>query len=144
MLTIIDGEALSRVLDPTLRDLITLRISQLGRNYDGPLEEVVCFHVVEAGDGQEQVAEAFGFSPLKNSVDATTLGDPEFQRSFEWITCHGRWFELVFLLTDDGFGHILFVPNDSGTEFDLHSMCLEYSCCCLADGPTITPQSKGL
>ena len=130
MLTIIDGEALPRVLDPSLRELITLRVSQLRRNYNGPLEEIVWFYVIEAGDGQEQVAEALGFSPLKNLVDATTFGDPAFEPSFEWIACHGRWFELVFILTDDGFGHILFVPNDSGTEFDLHSMCLEYSCCC--------------
>ena len=129
MLTIHDGDALPRVLDPFLRQLIELRVSQLRRNYDGPIDRVVVFHVVQAGDGQDQVAEALGFSPLQNLVDGTTFGDPEFEPSFEWITCHGAWFELVFLLTDDGFGHILFVPNDPGTEFDLHSMCLEYACC---------------
>ncbi|WP_338501552.1 hypothetical protein V6R86_01855 [Sphingomonas kaistensis] len=128
MLTIVDGEALPRALDPSLRALITLRVRQLRRNYDGPLQEIVCFYVVEAGDGQEQVAEALGFSPLKNLVDGTSFGDPDFTPSFEWMTCHGAWFELVFLLTDDGFGHILFVPNDPGTEFDLHLLCLTHGC----------------
>lgn len=131
MLTIHDGEVLPRALDLALRELIALRANQLRRNYNGPLEEVACFYVVEAGDGQEQVAEALGFSPLKNFVDDTTFGDPDFTPSFEWMTCHGAWFELVFLLTDDGFGHILFVPNDPGTEFDLHMLCLEYSCRCV-------------
>lgn len=128
MLTIHDGEALPRALDPSLRELITLRVSQLRRNYDGPLKEIVCFYVVEAGDDQEQMAQALGFNPLTNLVDGTTFGDPDFTPSFEWMKCWGSWFELVFLLTDDGFGHILFVPNDPGTEFDLHSMCLAYAC----------------
>ncbi|UUR07581.1 hypothetical protein [Sphingomonas glaciei] len=130
MLTIHDGEALPRAFHPSLRELIKLRVSQLRSNYDGPMEEIVCFYVVEAGDGQEQVTEALGFSPLQNLVDGTTFGDPGFEPSFEWISCHGLWFELVFILTDDGFGHILFVPNDPGTEFDLHSLCLEYACRC--------------
>ena len=129
MLTIHDGEALPRVLDPVLSELIILRVNQLRSNYDGSLDQVVVFHVVEAGDGQEQVAEALGFSPLQNLVDGTTFGDPEFQPSFEWITCHGAWFELVYIMTDDGFGTIVFVPNDPGTEFDLHSLCLEYAGC---------------
>lgn len=130
MIVIDNGEALPGALNPHLRELIALRVSQLRRNYDGPLKEIVCFYVVEAGDGQEQVAEALGFSPLQNLIDGTTFGDPDFTPSFEWMTCHGAWFELVFLLTDDGFGHILFVPNDPGTEFDLHMLCLEYSCRC--------------
>jgi hypothetical protein len=129
MLTISDEGALSCVLDTSLRQLIELRISQLRRNFVGPINQVVMFHVVEAGDGQEQVANSVGFSPLTNLVDGTTFGDPDFQPSFEWITCHGRWFELVYILTDDGFGTIVFVPNAPGTEFDLHSMCLEYACC---------------
>jgi hypothetical protein len=129
MLAITDGGSLPRALDPHLRELIELRIKQLRTDYDGPLEDIVVFHVVEAGDGQEQVAEALGFSPLTNLVDGTTFGDSDFQPSAEWIGCHGGFFELVFILTDDGFGRILFVPNDPGTEFDLHSMCLEFAGC---------------
>lgn len=130
MLTIIfDGGSLPRALDPTLLEIISLRVSQLRQNYEGPLEDAVSFHVVEAGDGQDDVARALGFSPLANLVDGTRFGDPDFQPSTEWIGCHGgAWFELVYILTDDGFGTILFVPNDPGTEFDLHAMCLEFGC----------------
>ena len=129
MITINDGEALPRALNPSLGELITLRVSQLRRNYDGPINQIVVFHIVEAGDSQERVAEDLGFSPLQNLVDGTTFGDPEFEPNFEWITCHGAWFELVYIMTDDGFGTIVFVPNDPGTEFDLHSLCHEYAGC---------------
>lgn len=128
MLTITDGGSLPRALDPHLRALIERRIKQLRTNYDGPLEDIVVFHVVEAGDGQEQVTEALGFSPLTSLVDGTTFGDPDFQPNTDWISCYGAWFELAYMLTEE-FGVILFVPNDPGTEFDLHSMCLEFAGC---------------
>jgi hypothetical protein len=128
MITIADGEALPRALDPYLRELITLRVSQLRRNYDGPLNEIVCFYVVEAGDSQEQVAEALGFSPLKNVVDGTEFGDPDFTPSFETISCYGDLFEIVYIFTDDGFAQVLLVPNDPSTEFDLHMFCLSFGC----------------
>lgn len=131
MITITNGEALPRALNPHLRELIALRVSQLRRNYEGPLQEIVCFYIVEAGDGQEQVAEALGFSPLRNVVDGTTFGEPDFTPSFDWAVCHGRYFELAFFFTDDGYGHIVLVGNDPGTEFDLHMLCLEYSYRCV-------------
>ncbi len=40
---------------------------------------------------------------------------------------HGGWFEFVYLLTDDGYGTVVFVPDDPGIEFDLHALCLEYA-----------------
>ena len=123
------GGPLPRALNSAVREVIELRISQLRRNYDGPLDDIVAFHVVEAGDGQSEVRAALGFSPLENFVDGTTFGESDFQPNTEWIACHGSFFELVYILTDDGFGTILFVPNDPGTEFDLHSMCLEFACC---------------
>ncbi len=129
MLSLTDTETMQCAsLDPTLRELVNLRLKQLRQNYDGPLDDIVCFQVVEPGDELRDVTESLSFSPLENLVDGTTFGNPDFQPSTEWIACHGAWFELVYILTDDGFGTILFVPNDPGTEFDLHSMCLEFAC----------------
>ena len=115
-------------LDPTLRRLIDQRLEQLRSNFDGDLEEIVNFLVVEAGDTQREITEALGFSVLQNLVDGAWFGEPDFVPSWEWIRCHGRWFELVYILCDDGFGTILFVPNDPGTEADLHSICLQFGC----------------
>jgi hypothetical protein len=115
-------------LDPALRELVNLRLKQLRQNYDGDLEDIVSFHVVEPGDCPLKITQALGFSPLQNLVDSAKFGEPDFQPSFEWIQCHGAWFELVYIMTDDGYGTIVFVPNGPGTDFDLHSMCLEYAC----------------
>lgn len=132
MLSITDGGSLSRALsssiDPILRDIIKLRVSQLRRDFDGPLEEIVNFIIVEPGEGEREVADALGFSPLQNVVDGARFGDPDFTPSWEWAGCHGRWFELVYILSDDGFGIIVFVPDDPSIEFDLHALCLEHIC----------------
>lgn len=126
MPTVISGGTLPRALDPTLRALINLRCEQLRRNYDGPLDEIVSFLIVEPGDTEEAIVEALGFSPLVNLSDGTRFGDPEFTPNWEWATCHGAFWELVYILTQDGFGTIVFVPNDPGVEFDLHALCLEH------------------
>jgi hypothetical protein len=114
--------------DNELRELLTKRMQQLRSNYDGDLEEIVHFLVVEPGDTPREVEAELGFSPLIN-MERVCFGDPDFTPDWEWIQCHGRWFELVYILTDDGFGSVIFIPNDPGTEFDLHSLCLEYACC---------------
>lgn len=114
--------------DTDLRHLIALRLQQLSTNHERErLHEIAHFLIVEAGDTPRQVEAELGFSPLRNLLDGNAFGDPDFTPNWEWIACHGRWFELVYLFTDDGFGTIVFIPNDPGTEFDLHSLCLEYA-----------------
>lgn len=128
MLSITDGGSLARApIDPDLIALINKRLEQLRRNYDGDFKNIVSFLIVEPGDSQREITEALGFSILRNPVDGLVFGDPRFTPGWEWFQCHGRWFELVYILSDDGFGTIVFVPNDPSVEFDLHSLCLEYA-----------------
>jgi hypothetical protein len=47
--------------------------------------------------------------------------------STEWIADHGSWFEAVYILSDDGFGVVLFVQNDEGVDPELLAMCREYA-----------------
>jgi len=124
MLSITDGGAPARALDPALRAIIDERREQLRRNYTGPLDAIVAFHVVEPGDTEADVAAALGFNPLENVVDGTRLGDPDFTYNSEWAACHGRWIELLFLLDDAGFGTVLFIKDDPETDFDLHMLAI--------------------
>ena len=119
--------ALCMPLDPQLRSLIEQRMEQLRSNFDGDLADIVEFHIVELGDTQREIGAALGFPILRNLIDGTTFGDPDFTPCWEWMLGHGSWFELVYLLTDDGYGTVVFVPNDPGVEFDLHAMCLEFA-----------------
>lgn len=117
MLSITDGGSLARALrspiDPDLIELINKRLEQLRRNFDGNLEDIVSFRIVEVGDSQREITEALGFSILRNPVDGLVFGEPGFTPGWEWSQCHGRWFELVYILSDDGFGMIVFVPNSA-------------------------------
>lgn len=116
---------------PELRRLISLRLDQLASNYPRErLEEIVHFLVVEPGDSQREIEAELGFSPLQNLSDGSRFGEgDDFQPSFEWAVCHGAYYELVFILTDDGFGTIVLVENDPGIDGDVHALCLEFACC---------------
>lgn len=126
--TIAMERAADTYTDVHLRQLLSQRMHQLRSNFEGDLEDIVHFLIVEPGDTPREVEAELGFSPLRNMVDGLCFGDPDFSPSCEWIQCHGRWFELVYILSDDGFGAIVWIANDPGTEFDLHSLCLEYAC----------------
>ncbi len=116
-------------LDPTLRALLALRIEQLSQGHNLDLSEVVEFLIVEPGDSHETVEAEAGFPILSNIVDGARFGEPEFSPCFEGFLDHGpgRWFEIVFLFTDDGYGSIVLVPDNPGVDFDLHAFCLEYA-----------------
>ena len=98
--------ALSSDLDPELRQLLAKRVEQLMP--DGA-DDLVHFIVVEPGDSITAIATELGFSPLVNFVDGSRYGDPDFTPSWEWIERHGSWFEVAYVLSDDGFGCVLWV-----------------------------------
>jgi hypothetical protein len=118
--------------DPELRQLLTQRMQTLRSHFDGDLEEIVHFLIIEPGDTplEMEMEAELGWSPLVNRVDGTRFGDPAFEPGWEAIQCHGRWFSIIHVVSDYGFGWILFIANDPGTHFDLHSLCLEYACRC--------------
>ena len=114
--------------DPALRTLLAKRIEQLTGDLD--LSEVVNFLIIAPGDLLADIDAALGFPILQNLVDGTVFGDPDFTPSFEWAQYHcGSFFELVWLMTDDGFGTIVLVQDHPGIVFDLHAFCLEYASC---------------
>lgn len=113
------------VLPAPLNRIIEQRITTLREYVESEVGELAHFIVFEPGDSLTQLEAELGFSPLTNRVDGSRFGDPDFTPSFEWVQDHGTWFELVFILSDDGFGKILFVPDDPSIDFDLHMLCLE-------------------
>ncbi len=113
-------------LNPALRDLLALRARQLEGDTEPDVElgDLAHFHAVEPGDGTKEVKEALGFAVDINFVDERCFGDPDFAPSWEWIERHGGgWFELAFVLSDDGFGHILLVPDRQDTDQRLLDLC---------------------
>lgn len=102
--------ALVSLLDPALRRLLTLRRDQLAE--DGlDLEEIGHFIVVRPGETLAEVEIEAGVAIATNLVDGSRLGDPEFEPLFEYVTRKDGWLEAVMILSDDGFGLVLFVPD---------------------------------
>lgn len=102
--------ALVSLLDPALRRLLTLRRDQLAE--DGlDLEEIAHFIVVRPDDTLAEVEAEAGVAIATNLVDGSRLGDPEFEPLFEYVTRKDGWLEAVMILSSDGFGLVLFVPD---------------------------------
>lgn len=105
MLVITDAAAMARALasplDPRLKDLLALRRDQLMRDTAGEYElgELVHIVVVQPGDRIADVEVAANF-PL--------FTEP----AFEWTQDHGLYLEAVTILSDDGFGIAIFVPDN--------------------------------
>lgn len=112
MLKIADMATLARALDSpmdsVLRELLRQRWDQLladtGGEYD--LNDLAEFLVVEPHDAVTDIEAAAGY-PLVTSP------------AFEWVADHGGWYEAVTILSDDGFGIVLFVPDSEDVNRSL-------------------------
>lgn len=97
-------EALSRLAathqDNTLRHLLAAQAENLA-DYD--LKEIATLLVVEPQDTCAALNEALGWSLL--------TGD-HFTHYAELQNRHGGWHEITFILSDDGYGLVLYVPED--------------------------------
>lgn len=78
---------LNTTTDPELRKLLTDRVQAL-REYDCELSEIAHFYVVETAD------------------ELASLNLPDL---YEIREDHDHWTELVYVLSDDGFGLQVFV-----------------------------------
>lgn len=92
-------EALKRLLEDRLADTIHCG-----------LQDYTHVHVVEAGDTDQQIIDAIGFSPLKTRIENQS-NSPDW----DWCEQHLGWWELVYTVGNDGFAYILLV-EDAGSS----------------------------
>lgn len=112
MLNVTNAVALARALDSpidhVIRDLLRQRCDQLledtGGEYD--LGDLAHFIVVEPHDAVADIEAAAGYPVLTSPA-------------FEWVADHGGWYEAVTILSDDGFGIVLFVPDSEDVDRSL-------------------------
>lgn len=113
MLTITNSAEMARVLstmtDTTLKRILTDRVEQLAE-YDGyDLGELAHFLIVQPGDTLDTIEAALGYSPITSLCEV--------------VIDHGGWLEAVFIVSDDGFGWVLLVPDDPAAPPDLRELC---------------------
>ena len=104
-----DRAAVAAITDAPLRAIIEERVQSLDEFNDHELDELVMFVVVQPGDTLEALDAQLGFSVL----GATP----------ELIEEHAGYFEVVFIVSDDGYGVELFVPIDAEVPPELLAMC---------------------
>ena len=90
MLVLRDLSSIAQLKDPELRKLIDERVEALGEFDDCELQELVTFIVVEPGDSLATLDDQLGFSVLN--------------RPFELCEEHAGYFELLFVISNDGSG----------------------------------------
>ena len=111
--------------DPELRRILAVHIDTL-KEYEGrDLCELVSFVVMDCNDTVSDLDAALGFPIMANRFDGCRYGEPGFNPSWESVEEHINWFELVYVLSDDGFGVVVFVPKHADPEL-LH-MLQQYS-----------------
>ena len=72
--------------------------------------------VMASGDTLIEPEAVLGFSIRVNRFDGCRYGDADFLPSWEVIEEHKFWYEVVYVLGDDGFGIVIFVPKDADAE----------------------------
>ena len=125
MLTITDGGSLARALKLPiglrLKRLLTERRDQLG----GDIKDQARFIIVQPGDVMTALEQELGWSVF-TTPEGQRFGESDFYPGWEWIADHGHCFEMVFILTDDGFAHVILIENSPGVDPDLLKLCRMY------------------
>lgn len=99
----------SEVDDPRLREIVQQRFDQLAE-YGCPISDLARFHVVR---------------PDSDVTELLTIDvDGHIEPTWEWLEDHGGWFEAPVIMSDDGFGHVYFIPDRDDTHPELLALCL--------------------
>ena len=118
MLVLRDRESIAGITHADLRAHIERRVLALAEFDDFELHELVIFVVVEPGDAMSAIDAQLGFS---------ILGDADVTPAWELIEEHPGYFEIVYVLSDDGFGLDVFIPKHPDVPPELLAMCAAFA-----------------
>ncbi|KAB2905967.1 MAG: hypothetical protein F9K35_01425 [Burkholderiaceae bacterium] len=96
-------------LGTELGDLIGQRIEELAEHEAPDLSALIKILVLEPSDALTKVDAELGFSLLARHCDVAQS--------------HRDWFELTWVLSDDGFGAVVYVPKHQDLDAQLLAYC---------------------
>ncbi len=111
-------------IDTALRHLLADRVRDWAER---GLLDLTHLLIVDAGDTEEQIVEAVGFSPLTNALNNSRFGSAGFEPQFDWLSDLGGHFELIQAVGNDGFAFHIFLPDREGIDPELLSFCRAYA-----------------
>ncbi|MCJ2178593.1 hypothetical protein [Novosphingobium album (ex Hu et al. 2023)] len=101
--------------DSEVQVLLKAQVERLAAYTDFDLSELAMFAIIQPHDTLEAI-EAVLNRPLLDEAGS-------FIQPVEIIARQGGWYEVTFILSDDGYGMVLYVPIDSATEPRLLTAC---------------------
>lgn len=104
---------------------IEIRIAELVEYSQSDMASLVNIFVWEEGDTTDQLEAALGFPVLHNRWTGVAHDAPGFDPSWDAIEAHADWYELTFVISDDGFGFVVFIPM--GISNPLTALCQRYT-----------------
>lgn len=96
-----------------LFELISVHLEALAAFDDVRLSDLAHFFILDQGDTASALTLVLG----RNLADIP----------IETCLCHAEWFELVVIASDDGFGHIVFIPKTIDDQ-SLVDFCVSRAC----------------
>lgn len=112
--------------DPDLQGLI-LRCTEELAEYMDNFQELVVFVIFQAGDDLADLEAVLGFSVLANRFNGVPFGHIDFTPSWDVLTEHPGYYELVYVLDDSGAGVEVFISKEEGVQKELKEMCRRYA-----------------
>lgn len=105
-------DAHAKALGSELGELLGRRIEELAEYEDHDLSELVHILVIEPRDAQTQVEAELGFFLSAHLPDV--------------VESHASWYEMTIVVSDDGFGWVVFVPKHPDTDSELLALCAQH------------------
>lgn len=126
MIVVRDISAIQKISSAAISELVRERIDELGGEaFDA--DTLGYFLVLEAVDNIEAIHAQLGFDILCNRMTGVRYDQADFTPSFEFIEKLEACYDMVFILSDDGYGVEVFVPKGEGVDPDLIAMCQRYA-----------------
>lgn len=127
MVVITDQSQLHHISHPDIRDLLVIRLQQLGSDAFTSTE----FIIVEPGDATLAIERVAGFPILTSLFDDHSFGHPDFYPCYELLEEyhyeHYRIYEMVFIGNDNGATTAIFIPDQEGIDADLLALCRSWA-----------------
>jgi hypothetical protein len=124
LIVVHDHSNIDQIRNIAIKDLIQKRIDFLTELDAADLCNIL---VVEGSDTLESLSAQLTFNILCNRFTGIRFDQEGFTPSFEFIEEFPSCFDMVFVLSDDGFGVELFVPKEEGINSKLIEMCRTFT-----------------
>lgn len=130
MINIKDPSQVSTIPDPAIRSFVQKRFIDIcdglaGEPFDPDLHGYLI--VVEPGDTVAALEKESRCRILYNIFDDTHFGSPNFTPACEFLDEYEFCFDMLFILSDSGYGINFFIPKQEGIDAELLAMCSMYS-----------------